>query len=31
MSVYTVEPNDTLSEIAERFGITLSELLVANP
>ncbi|HLH23238.1 MAG TPA: LysM peptidoglycan-binding domain-containing protein [Chloroflexota bacterium] len=31
MSTYTVAPNDTLSAIAQRFGIRLDQLLAANP
>ncbi|HEY7066975.1 MAG TPA: LysM peptidoglycan-binding domain-containing protein [Chloroflexota bacterium] len=31
MSTYSVQPNDTLSEIAERFDLSLDDLLAANP
>lgn len=30
-TVYTVQPGDTLFQIARRFGLTLAELLAANP
>lgn len=29
--LYTIQPNDTLGAIAERFGVTLEALIVANP
>jgi LysM repeat protein len=29
--VYTVRPNDTISKIAKKFGVTAEELLAANP
>jgi hypothetical protein len=31
MATYVVAPNDTLSGIAQRFGLSLAELLAANP
>src|SRR5947209_378922 len=31
MSTYTVQPNDALSEIADRFAVSLGELQAANP
>jgi murein DD-endopeptidase MepM/ murein hydrolase activator NlpD len=31
MATYGVQPNDTLSGIAQRFGISLADLLAANP
>ncbi|HZR97554.1 MAG TPA: LysM peptidoglycan-binding domain-containing protein [Chloroflexota bacterium] len=31
MATYSVQPNDTLSGIAQRFSISLGELLAANP
>ena len=30
-ATYTVRPGDTLSEIAERFGVSLDALIAANP
>ena len=30
-TVYTVKPGDTLSAISVRFGISLKELIAANP
>jgi cell wall-associated NlpC family hydrolase len=31
MATYSVQPNDTLTGIAQRFGLSLDELLAANP
>lgn len=31
VTTYIVQPGDTLSGIAERFGVSLSDLIKANP